>query len=150
MYEALREGRYAPKHVDRSKFEELIKKHGPSYLNNLPTRLPSNFDGENPRFSGFDERQIETYIKLYFDKPYGRQPDIGLGYSDVYLALTPRQFFALFDLVLEDTGLPRERALDLRRGWEDQKIGIKDVQRQLIPAFLKLIEMGFTWEDLCR
>lgn len=168
MFDELREGRYEPQLEKRRYWEERIRVYKSLPFINFLQRLPGEDFGKNPQFNGSDSRQLEAFIGLDMDKPYGEQDpwkkhvDSGfVGIDDMhrptklYLSLTPNQFYEVIDdVVLRESFLTREECLEFRRKRASLGIGneqsemVRNMLNKLTPAILKLIEMGFTWADI--
>ncbi len=135
--------------VDRRRYyEERIKEWGPIYMNNF-------FDCV-PRFGYEDQRLKEKAIIPGFDadKPFkdfysGDDSKYWKGedkHSPQFWSMTPREYYRLIDGTLEvEVGL--EKIREVQNGTDKGNYPI-EVNRICIPAYLKLIELGFTWRDM--
>ena len=140
--------------VRRQAVAKEIKKQGPTYLNNFYNRVPF------PNVGSEDKRLLNMVILPGFN------PDIPFSdfyeadspnwegeerHSTLFWSLTPRQYFELIDQVLaEEVGFDKiheiQSLLKQARTKEQHYPTIMDEACE--PAYLKLVEMGFTWRDL--
>lgn len=134
----------------RQYYVERIEKEGPKYMNNFFGRVPLPNDGHEDRrllgmadFPGFDP-----------DKPFGDfyQSDNSKywqgeeKHSSMFWSLTPRKYFKLIDDTLEvEVGL--NKIHEIQRSVDERRYPI-EMNRACESAYLKLVEMGFTWRDL--
>lgn len=88
---------------------------------------------------------LDTSYRDFFEQD--PEPSIpGYEYSDLYLDQTPRQFFEAIDRTLERLGYDTAVIADLYgNGAQQQRL-----YGMLTPAFLDLIEQGYTVRDLAQ
>lgn len=129
--------------------EEKIKKHGPTFINNFFNRVPFPKDGyEDIRLS-----EMRVYPGFDPDKPFNDfyPPDSeqwqGEGrHSPLFWSITPRKYYELIDgELIKEVGLDKIR--EIQRSVDESEYPIK-MNHACEPAYLKLVEMGFTSRDL--
>jgi hypothetical protein len=146
MQSEILQGKYVPHMTQRMEMEQQIAQFGSRVLNNFWLRMPGKDFGDHPEPISGNMLELET-AHLELDKPYEKQRHIDGG-SDLYLSLTPRQFYQIIYMVMEEFGITKEKAIQLRENIRNNSTSIHDVNVQLIPAYLKLIEMGFSDTEL--
>jgi hypothetical protein len=147
MHKELLKGRFSPQIESRQDMERRIQEKGLTILNNFWTRIPGADFGDSPNPISSNRLELETAICMNMNLPYGQQLH-NEGASELYLTLTPREFYGLVYSVLEDTGITKEKAIELRNKFSNGSMNIEEVTAKLVPAFLKLIEIGFSENDL--
>jgi len=132
------------------------------YMNNFYTRLPGYEYGQTPTFNLIDRKEFEVYNGMDPDILYGEQGkreersrDGGEdSYSELYLGMTPRQFFQEVDSALAETGVSREDVKAKRLEFQTGAISCYEFPEQMsmlgLQVYLLLIQKGFTWRDLCQ
>jgi hypothetical protein len=140
------QGKYVPHIVERQEMQQRIAQYGTRVMNNFWLRMPGKDFGDDPQ--SVSENMLEVVTALRdLDKPYGQQRHINGG-SELYLSLTPRRFFQVVYTVMEECGITKEDAIQLREDRRNRAISMDDLNKRLLPAYLKLIEMGFSAIEL--
>lgn len=134
--------------VRRRDYEEEIEKQGPIYMNNFFDRVP-RFGDENQRLTrmeiipGFD---ADKPFRVFYSGDDSKYWEGENKHSPKFWSMTPREWYELIDSTLEaEVGLEKIREIQDKVDKGTYPIKINQV---CVPAYLKLIEMGFTWRDL--
>jgi len=133
--------------IRRQAIVERIKKYGPTFINNFFNRVPWPDDirlSEMAILPGFNP-----------DKPfrdfYPPDPDDWEGegkHSAFFWSIIPRAYYELIDKALtEEVGLDKIRGIQSLLGQPDTHYPTM-MNEACEPAYLKLVEMGFTSRDL--
>ena len=137
------------------------------YFNNFYLSLPSDdFNHGGPNRDTAIELRIfdiphEVYIKNLSEGDNRLAQRLLKMHSPLYLQQTPKQFFETIDKVLAEKGIPLEEVKMLQH--EVFVIKSKDgliaeprtdkevieLFNRVLPAYIKLREMGYTYRDLC-
>lgn len=145
--------------AERDRVETLIDKEGLSVMNNFVLRLSRDGDLATTEILAsslatldiHNHRHIAFYLGI-IDIPWGevfdgeirKHQDPRYPNSELFLNQTPREFFNTVDGVLDILCYDREEIARLYGNIGRQQ----EFYMWLKPAFLKLIEMGYTPKDL--
>ncbi len=140
--------------IRRQAIAKEIRNNGPTYMNNFYNRVPfPNVGQEDIRFlnmailPGFGP-------DIPFSDFYEADSMNWIGeerHSDLFWSSTPRQYFELIDQVLaEEIGFDRIREIQslLKQPKKKEQHYPTMMDEACESAYLKLIEMGFTWRNL--
>lgn len=137
----------------RKRIAQRITEKGPGFLNNFCDRLPGVDFNIKPGNIPFSRRLRAKMTHMDFDKTYGEQypPDSPESkgerrHSEFFLNLTPREYYARIDAALLETGVTETTIIRILE--VDPDPVWLPLNAIAIPAYLNLIEQGFTWRDL--